>query len=138
MLTYIFSKGKFDIHEFVAGYEFVPIGYEFVSTGYEFVPTEFFFCIFLKYFFVENSTSYSRFGNWKNFLNKVILPWVIYVYLWMILNWVRIRGQWVRIRGQWVRIRIQWCVMAILMMFPNVIVLHREVWFNVSRDPERR
>ena len=37
------SKEKFVNHEFVAGYEFVPIGYEFVSTGYEFIPTEFLF-----------------------------------------------------------------------------------------------
>ena len=45
------SKGKFDIHEFVAGHEFVPIGYEFVSTGYEFVPTEFLFLHISEIFF---------------------------------------------------------------------------------------
>ena len=37
-------------------------------------PVKFFFCIFLTYFFVENSALNSSLGNWKKFLNKVFLP----------------------------------------------------------------
>ena len=37
-------------------------------------PVKFFFCIFLTYFFVENSALNSSLGNWKKFLKKVFLP----------------------------------------------------------------
>ena len=61
---------------------------------------EFFVVRFPKFFNVENSTIISRLGNWKNFLNKVILSWFIHVCLCIMSNWVRNRIHWVRFRTQ--------------------------------------